>query len=363
MRRYIDEILQDFEDPMTIQILVMGKIGVGKSTLVNALIGEYVSETADSMLRVTNTLVKGRTSKNGILINICDTPGLDIDLEDDNTLQYTLQECGKIDLFLFCMRMTDKFDRMQIEQIKTITRIYGRDIWKKALFVLTFANTYKPDQKKIFDYKLEEWTQVLKRQISNIIGPELGNKVPVIPAGHEAPDLPDRASWISELWIQGFKRMGFRAMVKLYKISQDSATTQMKLSQEMYTTPKEQQLITCYMTAEEATRSKNKMHTTGIIFRIVGAIAFIVPGSAKYGPYLITIMEAILGEWTTAKVLNYFGWNDEEEIVNCHEEAIVGSLILAFIEEYPEYVNDDAYKFKDELDFNNEDKAVKKEEL
>ena len=338
---------------MSTHIFVVGNVGVGKSTLVKALVGENVSKTGDSVFSVI---------KNGILINICDISGLaNIDLEDDDTLQNALQECRRIDLFLFCMKMTERLDRTQIEQIKTITRIFGLEIWKKVMFVLTFANTYKLDQKKIFVDKVEEWTRELKMRISNIIGPELGNKVPVIPAGHEAPELPDRKSWISEFWIQGFRRMGFRAMVKLY-IQQKLHSTEMKLSQEMSTTPEEQPLIACHMKTEEAFMSEYKMRITGLIVGgIIGhAIALTVPCSAPYVMHLITAIGGIVGDWT---MLNYFG-SKKTEIVDCYEEAIVRQLILAFYEEYPEYVNDNTdQKVKDELDFNNKDKAVINEEL
>ena len=360
MSRYIYEILRDFEDPMSIRVLVMGKVGVGKSTLVNALIG------GDSVLNVTRQLEEKRVIKNGILINICDTPGLaHLHLEDDDTVQNARGECGEINLFLFCITMTDRIGRVDIEEIKAITRIFGGiDIWKKAMFVLTFANTYKLNEKEQFVEKIEEWTQVLREIISKIIGPELGNKVPVIPAGHTAPELPDRASWISELWIQGFRRMGFRAMVKLYIINQKrlhSTTEEIKSSQELYKTPEEQPLIACYMTTEDAYMSEIEMCIAGsIIGGIVGG-AIVLPGDAAI---IINglFWGVILGNWATAKMLEYFSWNNEEEIiVNCHEETIFNSLILAFYEEYPEYGTYQAVK--DELDFDNKNETATNEKL
>ena len=298
---------------MSIQVLVMGKVGVGKSTLVDALIG------GDSVLNVTSQLEKKIVIKNGILINICDTPGLaNVDLEDDDTLQYALQECREIDLLLFCISMTDRIGRVDIEEMKAITDIFTIDIWKKAMFVLTFANTYKPDQKEQFVDKVEEWTQELKERISKIIGPELGSKVPVVPAGHDAPNLPDRASWISEFWIQGFRRMG------LSRARLHSNTEEMKLSQEMYTTPD----VACDMTTEEAVMSESEIRITGLIVGgiVVGAIGTyaIVRGVPLL---MVDVGVAVLA--VSIEVLNYFGQNNEEETFNCHKEALN-------IEEYPE---------------------------
>ena len=81
-----------------------------------------------------------------------------------------------------------------------------------------------------------------------------------------------------------------------------------------------------------------------------------VSGSKLFGPFV--------GEWASAKMINYFKstYDKEEEIVTCHEEAILGSLILAFNEEYPEYVIHQKL-MDDLLHFNNKDKTVRKEEL
>ena len=365
MNRHIYKILQDFKDQMNIQVLVIGKVGVGKSSLVNRLIGEHVSETGEDILRVTRELVKGTTVKNGILINICDTPGLDdADEEDTDTLQNVQQECNEIDLFLFCIKMTERYERGYTEAMKTITDVYGRDIWKKAMFVLTFSNEYEPDEK--FVDKVQAWKQELKKRISKIIGPQMGNKVPVIPAGHTAPKLPDRPCWISELWIQGFRRMGFSAMVKLYITSLKRIQSNIT---EVHTTPETQQLIACHMTKvkveNKSGMSKAEMRIAGMIVAgvVSGAIGLAVPGGTA-----LTYMfwGALLGGLPTADLITEYAYSDDKEkkFVNCHEEAIVRSLILAFIEEYPEYVNDDAYqKLKDEIDFNKKNKTVEKEEL
>ena len=344
----IDKILQDFKDQMNIQVLVTGKVGVGKQALVNQLIGENAQEK--------------RVVKNGILITICSTPGLaDPDLEDYDTLQNARGECREIDLFLFCIKITDRFERTHVEAMENITDIFGIDIWKKVLFVLTFSNTYKTDQKEQFVDKVKAWTQELRKRISKIIDPQVGNKVPVIPAGHEAPNLPDRASWISEFWIQGFRRMGFKAMVKLYIISLERTTKEMKSSQEMSTTPEEQPLIACYNTTVEDFKSKHQMHLTGsCVGLVIGSAIELIVKSLHYKSYIMPFIGAYLGLYIADEALNYFGWSDEKEVVDCHEEAIVRSLILAFYEEYPEYVNDDTYqKVKDKLDF----KTVTKEEL
>ena len=232
-------------------------------------------------------------------------------------------------------------------------------MWKRAVFVLTFANIYnEPGKEKRFNDKLNEWETELKKRMEEIIDPEIAEKIPIVPTGYKEPHLPDRPCWISEFWIQGFRRMGFKAMVGLYIINQERLHS---TSTEMHTAPERQPLIPCHMTKVKVEKKSGMSENEVIFVRflvtiIVSLTENAVSGSKLVGPFV--------GEWASAKMNNYFKSTrvEEEEIVTCHEEAIIRSLILAFNEEYPEYVI--FQKLKDELlHFNNKEKTVRKEEL
>ena len=338
---------------MNVSILVTGRTGVGKSALINALVGMDLAQTGDSVKTVTKHVQIIRVTRKGINMNIIDTP------DDEDTAQMIIQESGQIDLLLFCLKINDRLDRFHLRDMKIFRDVFGEDVWKKGVLVLTFANEYnEPGKENKFNDRLNEWERELKKRMKMIIDPEIAEKIPIVPAGHKEPHLPDRPSWISEFWIQGFRRMGFKAMVGLYIISQEqlhSATT------EMHTAPDRQPLIPCHMTKVKVEK-KSGMSENEVIFvrflvtTIVSVTEKAVSGSALVGPFV--------GQWTSAKMINYFKSTrvEEEEIVTCHEDAIIGSLILAFNEEYPEYVI--FQKLNDKLlHFNNEDKTVRKEEL
>ena len=339
---------------MNITILVTGEIGVGKSTLINALIGVWPVQTGESIFSVTRNVDIIRVTRKGINMNIIDTD-LVGDRDDEDMVQKIIQESGQIDLLLFCLKINDRLDRFHLRDMKILRDVFGEDVWKKAVFVLTFANEYnEPGKENKFIAKLNEWERELKKKMKGIIDPEIAEKIPIVPTGHKEPQLPDRESWISEFWIQGFRRMGFKAMVGLYIISEErlhSNTT------EMHTAPERQPLISCHMTKVKVEK-KSGMSENEVIFvrflvtTIVSVAEKAVLGSTLVGPFL--------SEWAS----NYFKSTrvEEEEIVTCHEDAIIGSLILAFNEEYPEFVI--FQKLKDKLlHFNNKDKTVRKEEL
>ena len=352
---FIKTIVKEIGNPKNVTILVAGKVGVGKSTLLNALIGMDVAKTGDDVTGMTKAIEMFTLTKKGININIIDTPGLgDMDMEDEDTLQNAIQEGRQIDLLLFCWKIKDRLDRAALEQIKTIRDILGEDMWKRAVFVLTFANEYnKPEEEKGFNAKefiakLNQWERELKKRMKKIIDPEIAENIPIVPTGYKEPQLPDRPSWISEFWIQGFRRMGFKAMIKLVLINEDriqSSTQNMKLSQDMYGNPEDQPLFTCHMSKEERFMSPEQYRAAaqaiGAIF--VGTATFFTIGGA---PFVAAGMGggALLGTATANWLFNNKGKGDND----CVEDMIFKSLVITFMEEYPEY--DYIYEpLKDEL--------------
>ena len=364
----IQSILGGFESPMKVGILVIGKVGVGKSTLINGLVGKNVSKTGSNVSSTTkdvSTYKKQDVEKDGIIISIIDTPGFgDLDMEDEDTLQNAIHEGGQIDLVLFCLKINEQLDKQAITEIKTITHVLGEDVWKKAVLVLTFANELKfntPDKEKEFKDKLNEWERELKKRMKKIIDPEIVEKIPFVPAGYKEPQLPDRPSWISEFWIQGFRRMGFKAMVKFVLVNQHrihNSENNMKLSQDMYGNPEDQPLITCYMSKEKRWVSPHNVRVTSqIIGLVIGGVATISSGSI---PYFYTGMSLGLGlgNVTADLIIHFVGIADEKpngDVNDCYKDAISNSLIAAFNEEYPEYrlssepPKDEPPKAKDEL--------------
>lgn len=192
--------LFNFEDP-SIHILVIGPTGAGKSTLIIELVGKYVAKTSNYIHLMTREVKRHVVIKNGIRVIITDTPGFNnVDMEDDDILHAALECSEDIDLLLFCLRMTDRFNIYRKREMEKITNIFGKHIWKKGLFVLTFANEF--DEKDYFS-KLHAWETEIREKVY----PTVAAKVPIVPAGFKKAQLPDRLNWGSEFWIQGFRRM------------------------------------------------------------------------------------------------------------------------------------------------------------
>ncbi|KAI4324885.1 hypothetical protein MLD38_030329 [Melastoma candidum] len=144
------ELLGDLkqQDVNTLNILVMGKSGVGKSSTVNSIIGERAVAVSAFQSEGLRPVIVSRLSA-GFTLNVIDTPGLiEGGYVNDQTLEiikrFLLDK--RIDILLYVDRLDAyRVDNMDKQVIKAITDSFGKDIWRRALVVLTHAQLSPPD--------------------------------------------------------------------------------------------------------------------------------------------------------------------------------------------------------------------------
>ena len=220
--RTTPQALQDWSrgKESTADILVVGNSGTGKSALINGMTREDVAEEALDIQRKGTIGVQAYSHPiSDSTIKFWDSPGLQdgMDIDDEYIRDMKEEGCDDADLVLYCIKMSNtRFQPEDHETIVNLTKGLGKDIWEKAIFVLTFANDVvsrldrkhkrRPGQKPVhvvFKDLLSTWKEVLSTELKKAgVDDEIAECIPVVPAGYEIEKLcqGDDINWMESLW-------------------------------------------------------------------------------------------------------------------------------------------------------------------
>ena len=220
--RTIPQALQDWSrGKESTDILVVGNSSTGKSALINGMTREDVAEEAlDIEGKGTIDAVQAYIHSVGdTTIKFWDSPGLQdgSDIDDEYIRDMKEEGCDNADLVLYCIKMSNtRFQPEDFETIINLTKGLGKEIWEKAIFVLTFANIVvarlnrvhkrRPGKKpvhEIFKDLISTWKEILSTELKKAgVDDEIAECIPVVPAGYEIEKLcqGDDTNWMESLW-------------------------------------------------------------------------------------------------------------------------------------------------------------------
>ena len=235
----LDEYFESGKNSLT--IACVGKLGTGKSALVNGVIGRKVAKEGHSAFTETTDITlfeeKIEVSKHRrIHVKIWDTPGLDDGFSSNSEEDYIKTLADRVaesDLLLFCLDMRRRMEKSDMEAMKKLTEKAGIEIWKNAVFALTFANRVVPtdelkeDPREYFQTTLKSWEDAIhvvlteKLQLSR----EIADGVSIVPTGYMKHCPPDRQEWFTFFWKSVFSKTKDSAQPTLLQINLDRCTT------------------------------------------------------------------------------------------------------------------------------------------
>ena len=205
----------------SVSILVAGKVGTGKSSLINSVNGYDVATEGEAQttqlksypMQVETVANNVRTQ---IRVTFWDSPGIGNVYRDEDALYAQLADKYKeADILFYCLDMRQRLSKDDVNGITRLTEALGPELWKNAIFVLTFANEVKPPPGSYLDQAtqhfrdtLQSWREAIGRLLGERLSvpEEIITDVAIIPAGYHQQAPPDRRDWFTPLWREACRR-------------------------------------------------------------------------------------------------------------------------------------------------------------
>ena len=208
-----------------VKILVLGLTGAGKSTLVNAMMGDIVAVSEAGARACSTGIECHKGEHDGIKIKIYDTAGFgESDISERKVLKNIAERENTrkgYDLILIAIRMDNRLDTVSARNmLSSLGHHMHPEMWKRSIVVLTFANFCISQLKNGYlgyntiseeaimlqvERKAEGYKEVFQQHTG--INLDLINEIPFLLAGNIGErKLPTDDDWLITLWDQSILR-------------------------------------------------------------------------------------------------------------------------------------------------------------
>ena len=206
------EALCHREEP--VNILVIGPAGSGKSTLINALMGDTMANVKHGAASCQTKLELHRGNHEGIKIRIYDTVGFsDTKGKSEDDIVKEIAKENKFDLILICTRMDCRADDKIKKMFTVLCDNISKQMWERTVIILTFTNMFLQlgDMRQLqttegkaesMKREIEEFRSHVYQYVQGSITDEMFSAIPFCVAGleDERELLAGTNDWLVDLW-------------------------------------------------------------------------------------------------------------------------------------------------------------------
>ena len=166
---------------------------------------------------------------------LVDTPGLGKVFTETDTTKDVALKCRNSDVLVYCLDMRQRLSRDDVNAITQLTEELSPELWKKAIFALTFANYVNPPpgsddtQHTILTQTLLSWkSTIIRVLIETLKVPEnIANDIDAVPTGYGQNPPSDQNDWFTPFW-----RAVFHKSTKFPKLESKKIKIQPPLGQQ-----------------------------------------------------------------------------------------------------------------------------------
>ncbi|KAL1806671.1 hypothetical protein ACET3Z_029739 [Daucus carota] len=166
----------------SLNVLIIGKSGVGKSATINSIFGE--EKTVTGPFESAATAVKVIVGKvDGIKVRVLDTPGLGTSLKDQSLNKKILKSIGRLtkkippDVVIYVDRLDmQSQDFNDLLLLRSITSSLGPTVWHKTIFTLTHAASTPLDGPSGVPLSYEKFVALRSHDIQQLISHAIGEQ-------------------------------------------------------------------------------------------------------------------------------------------------------------------------------------------